>query len=159
MLGVAFVAGCIVGRAWGLSYISGSKNARLIKSGPYSLSRNPLYFANFLGAMGLALCTRTITVTLIVGITFALYYPRTIDGEEEKLRELFGDEFDEYRSRVPRFFPKLSGLVEDEEVVVGMRSLSRGIRELGAIVLAMGLMEVLQTLHRAGVLPNLFTLY
>jgi len=159
VLGVALVAACIVGRAWGLSYISGSKNTKLIMTGPFSLSRNPLYFSNFLGAVGLALCSGTITVTLIVGITFALYYPRTIDGEEEKLKELFGEEFEEYRSRVPRFFPKFGGLVEEEEVVIGMHSFSRGIRELGAIVLGIGLMEVIHTLHTVGVLPNLFTIY
>jgi protein-S-isoprenylcysteine O-methyltransferase Ste14 len=159
LLGVVAVAACLVGRAWSLSYISGSKDSRLITTGPYSISRNPLYFANFLGAVGLGLCTETLTVTLVTIITFAVYYPRVIAAEEKRLLELFGEDFESYRRRVPRFFPAFKGLVEDEEMLVSVRAFRNGLRDLGAIVLALGLLEFIESLHRAHVLPTLFTLY
>lgn len=157
--GLFLVALCLMGRAWGLSYISGSKNRRLITSGPYSLCRNPLYFSNLLGAVGLALCTETITITLVVIAVFVLYYPRVIDKEEKRLRELFGEEFETYCQRVPRLFPRFKGFTEDENVLISARAFRRGVLDLGALVMAVGLIELVEVLHKANILPSLFVLY
>ncbi len=158
-VGVVMVAVCLVGRAWSLSYISGNKNDRLVSTGPYSLCRNPLYFSNFIGAVGLGLCTETLTVTAMIIFVFALYYPRVILGEERRLQELFGAEFKSYCERVPRFLPSLKFFSEDEKVLVSARAFRNGLRDLGALVLAVGLIEFVEALHKAHVLPNFFVLY
>lgn len=157
--GVVLVALCAAGRAWSLSYISGSKERRLITSGPYSLCRNPLYFSNFLGAVGLGLCTETLTITLAVLLAFFAYYPKVVLREEKRLLELFGDEFESYCQKVPALFPSFKSFVEDETILISARSFRNGIRDLGTLILAVGLIEFVEALHKAEVLPTLFVLY
>jgi protein-S-isoprenylcysteine O-methyltransferase Ste14 len=159
LAGVALVALCLFGRAWSLSYISGSKDRALIKTGPYSLCRNPLYFSNFLGAVGLGLCTETLAITLVTVAAFAWYYPRVISREERRLGELFGAEFEAYRDAVPRFFPSPRLFVESETMLISLRAFRNGARDLGVIVLALGAIEFVEALHKAHVLPSLLTLY
>ena len=47
--GVLLIAIAILGRAWCTLYIGGRKAQELTDSGPYSLSRNPLYVFSFIG--------------------------------------------------------------------------------------------------------------
>jgi len=158
-VGVVLVAACVVGRAWSLSYIAGSKKSRLVTTGPYSLCRNPLYFSNMLGAVGLGLCTETFTITIVVLVAFALYYPGVIEREEERLGRLFGAEFESYHNRVSAFVPSLRSFVEDDSMLVSVRALRGGLRDLGAFVVGIGLIEFVEALHEANVLPTLLVLY
>lgn len=159
LAGVALVALCLFGRAWSLSYIAGHKDRTLITTGPYSLCRNPLYFSNFLGAVGLGLCTETLTITLAIIVAFVLYYPHVIAREENTLGEIFGEEFERYCERAPRFFPSPRLFVEGESMLISVRAFRNGARDLGAIVLAVGAIEFVEALHKAHVLPSLLTLY
>jgi protein-S-isoprenylcysteine O-methyltransferase Ste14 len=159
LAGVVLVALCLVGRAWGLSYIAGKKNRMLVTTGPYSLCRNPLYFSSFLGAVGLGLCTETFTMTAAVLVAFALYYPGVIRREELELRELFGAEFEAYQRSVPAFFPSFKAFVEDETMLISVRAFRNGLRDLGFFIVVVGLLEFVEALHRAGVLPTLLKLY
>ena len=67
--GVLFLIGCalvgiaIVGRLWCAQYIAGYKDNTLVREGPYSMCRNPLYFFSFLGTIGVGLCTESLTLT------------------------------------------------------------------------------------------------
>lgn len=159
MAGVMLVALCLVGRAWSLSYISGSKNRVLTTTGPYSLCRNPLYFSNFLGGLGLGLCTETISIPFLIAAVFALYYPGVIEREESRLHELFGPEFEEYARRVPRFLPSVRGFVENESITISTRPFRRGLMELVALVLAIGLIEFVEALHESQILASYFSLF
>lgn len=53
--GILFLVGCLcvgaamAGRIWCAQYIAGYKNDVLVREGPYSVCRNPLYFFSFLG--------------------------------------------------------------------------------------------------------------
>ena len=76
----------MVGRIWCLTYSSGYKSSELVTQGPYSVSRNPLYFFSFIGLIGIGLATETFTLTLFLIAFFALVYPAVIAGEEEFLR-------------------------------------------------------------------------
>ena len=62
--GLVLVGIATVGRLWCSLYISGYKDRELITTGPYSLSRNPLYFFSFLGFAGIGLATETITLAV-----------------------------------------------------------------------------------------------
>ena len=44
---------CIAGRTWCSLYIGGHKERQLIVSGPYSITRNPLYAFSILGTVGI----------------------------------------------------------------------------------------------------------
>lgn len=159
LVGTVLVAACVIGRAWSLSHISGSKNKRLITTGPYSMCRNPLYFSNFLGAVGLGLCTESLTLPFLITVGFALIYPRAMSREEKKLHRLFGPEFSSYYERVPRFFPSARNFSEDVSVIISTESFRDSLRDIGLFVIAIGLIEFIEALHTARILPIFFKLY
>lgn len=95
-----------LGTQW--SFIAGvTAKHRLIQEGPYSLVRHPLYLCFF----GLTLATGmvwTAPLGLLVGmIVFGAGVWIRVHSEEKILRQTFGAEFDEYKKRVPAFFPFL----------------------------------------------------
>jgi protein-S-isoprenylcysteine O-methyltransferase Ste14 len=59
----------------------------------YSLVRNPLYLGNFIIWLGLALFINVWWCTIIVILSFILFYERIIFAEEKFLREKFGKTF------------------------------------------------------------------
>jgi protein-S-isoprenylcysteine O-methyltransferase Ste14 len=80
---------------------------RLNVTGPYSVSRHPLYLGNGFIWLGVALLFRTWWMPLVVTTSFALYYERIMYAEESFLRDKFGAAFDEWAARTPGFFPDL----------------------------------------------------
>lgn len=107
-----FAAGLIVyavlGRLWCLIHIAGSKRKTLVTSGPYALSRNPLYFFSFFVGLGTVILTRLPILFVAFIVLFSVYYPFVILAEEGFLAERFPVEFERFRASVPRFIPKLS---------------------------------------------------
>lgn len=83
MLGLFFVIACTLGRIWVSMYIAGYKNRELITVGPYSIMRNPLYFFNLLGAIGLGFSSESLIVLAIFLLAFAINYPLVVLHEEE----------------------------------------------------------------------------
>jgi protein-S-isoprenylcysteine O-methyltransferase Ste14 len=148
-----------LGRLWCSLYIAGFKNHRLITEGPYSLSRNPLYFFSSIGAIGLGLATETLTFPLAFILMFFLYYPRVIKGEEKRLKQLHGLEFDVYRNQVPAFFPKLKGFIEPETYSVKPVVFRRHVLDAVWFIWILGIIELVEGLKEIGVLPALWALY
>lgn len=155
-----FVAGVLLavtgfcGRLWCLSYIAGRKKRVLVAEGPYSLCRHPLYFFSLVGGLGLALCTETLSAAVLFAVAFAAYYPQAIRGEEVFLRDNF-PEYEDYRRRVPLFFPRWSNYVEGEGTV-SVCAFRREIAASGGFLLFIGFFEMVETLHHAGILPTWF---
>ena len=110
LIGLVLVALATVGRLWCSLYLSGYKNSELITAGPYSICRNPLYFFSFLGFSGIGFATETVTFGVLLVLAFALFYPIVIEREEQFLRARFGQAFEDYCARTPRFFPRLQAL-------------------------------------------------
>lgn len=75
----------------------------LVTTGPYAISRNPVYVATWLGLVGWALCLPQAAVLLPLGL-WALLYLIAPFLEEPWLKEQFGADFDAYMARTPRFF-------------------------------------------------------
>jgi protein-S-isoprenylcysteine O-methyltransferase Ste14 len=90
------------------SYASGHviKNVQLTTTGPYSYTRNPLYFGSILIAFGFAVAARSLWIALIFLVLFLIIYWPVIVDEEEYLRAQF-PEYDTYAARVPRLIPRL----------------------------------------------------
>jgi protein-S-isoprenylcysteine O-methyltransferase Ste14 len=66
--GIVFIVICILGRTWTSLYIGGRKIEQLVMIGPYSITRNPLYFFSVIGAAGFGAQLGSIAVA----ITFAV---------------------------------------------------------------------------------------
>ena len=157
VIGVFLVGIATIGRCWSLLYIVGYKNDTLITVGPYSITRNPLYFFTFIGAIGVAFTTRTFTFVALGAVWFWLFYPGVLRGEEERLAALHGAAFDEYRRRVPRFWPRLGAkFAEPEEYVVSPIPFRKRMVDGLWFVWALGIVELVEALHR--VVPGLVIL-
>lgn len=154
LLGVFLAVAGFCGRLWCLSYIAGRKKRVLVTEGPYSLCRHPLYFFSLVGGIGLGLCTETFTAALLFALAFAMYYPQAIRGEETFLSDNFS-EYEEYKKRVPLFFPRWSNFVEGEGTV-SVCAFRREIVAAGGFLLFIGVFHLVNSLHDAEILPTLF---
>ncbi len=156
---LALTSGAAVGRLWCSLYIAGYKKSCLVTDGPYAMCRNPLYFFSMLGALGVALMTSTLTVPLLVLISFAIYYPQVIRAEEADLTRIHGAPFVAYRSRVPAFFPSWKLLVEPPSYEVKPRVFRKHMGSAVWFILAIGLISLLQAARTAGWVPSPWILY
>jgi protein-S-isoprenylcysteine O-methyltransferase Ste14 len=156
---IFFLAGCFLagiaslGRLWCSLYIAGYKTAHLIVEGPYSISRNPLYFFSMLGGLGVGLATETFTIPILILAAFTWYYPYVIRHEEDKLRERQGQAYETYFRAVPRFWPKWSLLTEPEDYVVAP---CPG-EQLG--IHGLGILEMIEEFRELNILPTYFSIY
>jgi protein-S-isoprenylcysteine O-methyltransferase Ste14 len=100
----------------GLVYITrGGQNRQvwansLVDTGMFAHSRNPLYLANLLLFLGLAIVHGGWAMYLIVLPFFLFAYTCIIAAEERYLRERFAGAYADYCRRVPRWWPSLRGL-------------------------------------------------
>lgn len=160
-----FTVGCTLagiaslGRLWCSLYISGYKNNTLVMVGPYSLCRNPLYFFSLIGCLGVGLATETFSIPLILLLFFSAYYPRVIKSEEARLQALHKESFESYRRRTPAFFPSIAQFREPEEYWVKPRIFRRNLLDAVWFVWLIGIVELIESLHKEGIVPVLFTLY
>ena len=90
-------------RTWASGYIK--KNEELSQTGPYAITRNPLYVGNFLIGAGFSVMTGRLLLFLLFIVVFIYIYRVTIQNEETFLSVRFGDTFSRYKERVPVFFP------------------------------------------------------
>jgi hypothetical protein len=80
----------------------------LIKTGPYILSRNPIYLSDLISISGFSLCLSP--VGLIMPILFYIHYSQIIKYEEKSLRSNFGKNYVEYFEKIPRLLPTLRSI-------------------------------------------------
>lgn len=95
-------------RWWATLYVGGRKEQELAVDGPYSVSRNPLYLGTFLLTMSIAFFVHSLVFAIGLLIATPMYLWITIPWEETKLRERFGERYDAYCQRVPKFLPDFS---------------------------------------------------
>ncbi|MGH9563442.1 MAG: methyltransferase family protein, partial [Terracidiphilus sp.] len=77
-------------------------------SGPYAVTRNPLYLGSSLLAAGFAIAGGSWADGAMVVAYFAVFYYAVMRNEESDLRKRFGTTFDDYAARVPLFIPRYS---------------------------------------------------
>jgi hypothetical protein len=101
---------------------------RLVTTGIYQYTRNPMYMGHLVFLAGLALATGS----PLLGAVFGWHLPwfdRRAQQDELQLESEFGDEYRVYRDRVPRWLPPLptpgAELTSDRG---GARSASSGRR-------------------------------
>lgn len=158
MGGLVLIGIATVGRLWCALYISGRKSSELVTSGPYSMTRNPLYLFSLIGFAGVGLATETMTIPLAVILVFAATYPGLIAGEEAHLRQTFESAFEEYCARTPRFLPRFDAYSEAETWVVNPRIFRRTMLNALSFVWLAGLIEFFEELHELGLIKPLLQL-
>lgn len=83
--------------------LPGQPTYSMIESGPYRLSRNPLYVGLLVLYVGLALLAPTFWGLVLFPIAVLLVHWGAILPEERYLSERFGAPYDDYRRRVRRW--------------------------------------------------------
>lgn len=158
-LGLVLAAIGAFGRQWCSVYIGGRKTRELVTAGPYRLCRNPLYLFSFIGAAGVALATHSLAILAVVVVFLWIYYPGVIRSEEGKLRVLHGEAFARYCAATPALWPRCWRLPDEAPQQVDGALFRKHALEAVWFVWAIGLVLVLESLHEAELLPNLFSLY
>lgn len=141
-VGLCLVAAAVLGRLWCMLYIGGQKTSTLVTEGPYSLSRNPLYFLSLLGAIGVGMCTKTFTIPLLIFACVFPVYHATIKTEEAKLARQHGDTHSRYCRAVPRFFPKFSAFKEPRETPVDLKVYRTHMAHVSWFIVAVAALEL-----------------
>lgn len=106
---VAGLAVCAIGlfiRAWASGHIK--KEKELAVTGPYQYTRNPLYLGNFLLGLSIAIGANSWWCVALFAAYFLAFYPPAIKEERERMKRLFPRQYEEYKKRVPLFFPSLT---------------------------------------------------
>lgn len=109
LLSIPFIISGETIRIYSLRYSGGFTRSRelnapsLVKEGPYSMTRNPLYLGNLINLFGVLLAMSLPLIIFILSflIIFTIYF-LIIISEEKFLEERFGDEYREYKRSVPR---------------------------------------------------------
>src|SRR5690349_7713886 len=106
----------IRGATIGLAYIiRGGKEGKvyaeeLVTTGIFNHCRNPLYVGNILMLLGVGVLSNSLLYVAVIMPLFLVIYQAIVLAEENFLRNKFGAAFDQYCSRVNRWFPSLKGI-------------------------------------------------
>jgi protein-S-isoprenylcysteine O-methyltransferase Ste14 len=110
-------------RYWGVIYAgsitrttSGVGANQLVVSGAFAHLRNPLYLGNILIYVGIGVMSMALApyLQIIAFLFFIFQYSMIIAEEEEFLTENFGEKYAEYKSRVPKLFPRFSAYKNED---------------------------------------------
>ncbi len=80
----------IGGRLWSILYVGGKKSAELVRTGPYSITRNPLYLFSCVAAAGAGAQMGSYVSTVGFGIICAICFYVVILREEAFLGRAWG---------------------------------------------------------------------
>lgn len=149
---------CIIGRAWCGLYISGKKSKELVQTGPYSITRNPLYLFSLIGVLGIGLQTVSLTITATILLITTIVFLSVIREEEQILAERFGREFEAYKARTPRLGVRLSAWRDEKVVSFEPRLLYRTVGDTLIFAGAIPLFDAIDQLQISNVLPVLIRL-
>lgn len=83
-----------------------NKEGRLAVGGPYAVMRHPQYMGIFLALFGEGVVHWPTVFSLTVFPIIVIAYVLLARKEERQMIKKFGDEYREYRSRVPMFVPR-----------------------------------------------------
>jgi len=92
-------------RAWSSGYID--KDRELATEGPYSLTRNPLYFGNLLIGCGIAIGSNNLLTALICGGYYVFFFTFLIAIERKRMKARFGSRYEAWAKDANLFFPRI----------------------------------------------------
>lgn len=128
-------------RLWAICYVD-RKGSRLSMSGPYALTRNPLYLGNFFLGLGVVvICANWILVVIYI-VGYIVMYLGTIHHEETELANRFGKVYEDYCKNVPRLFPRLTPYRANERIPFDIKRVIKHheyVTVLGVALLLSGL--------------------
>ena len=104
-VGFLLVAAAVLGRLWATLFIAGRKEEQLVRDGPFSTCRHPLYLGSTIGAAGIGLTTLSLSLTIGLPLAIGVIVFMAARREDAALLAAHGDGWREYRDSVPAFWP------------------------------------------------------
>jgi protein-S-isoprenylcysteine O-methyltransferase Ste14 len=145
-------------RVWSMLYVGGVKDRILQTTGPYSITRNPLYLGGLCFALSIAFFLKSGTLVAVTVLATFAYVRLVIRAEEEVLEGIFGEAYREYKRRTPRMLPRLSGYRSAPVIEVRPRALRTELQRLLTASLMPILIFVLLHFRAAAWWPHWFNL-
>jgi len=97
------LAGLVFSILWlGITHSTGHESSRLRTSGPYRFTRNPQILTGTLIVLGYTILRPSWYATGWL-ILFAILTRSMVASEEEHLRSIYGEEYERYWTRTPRY--------------------------------------------------------
>jgi protein-S-isoprenylcysteine O-methyltransferase Ste14 len=157
--GLLLMAGAALGRLWTSAFIAGSKDERLVTTGPYSLCRHPLYALSIVGGTGVGLASRSAAILVLTLALLLSLHLRAIRHEESMLAARFPDDFRRYRETVPRLIPRGLRASAPPEVRINVALYRKAFLDAGSFIVLYAALAALDGLHAARVVPSLIVLW
>ena len=157
-IGLGAIVISIVGRAWCSLYIGGRKKVEIVDTGPYSVSRNPLYLFSHLGSFGVGAQTGSLSLALLFMTVSIVIFHFTIRREESWLLQAFGEPYAAYMRRVPRNGPDFSRWRDAASLEIRPQFFLTTIRDGLVFLLAVPIFEAIDRLQAMGWLATLLRL-
>lgn len=112
LAGVLTAAGILV-RIWSNRHCNYNRRAQniLACTGPYAITRNPLYFGNGFVILGAVAASGMIWLIPLTMVWVVFIFNIVTGREERKMEAKYGADYVDYCSRVPRWLPSLATLV------------------------------------------------
>jgi protein-S-isoprenylcysteine O-methyltransferase Ste14 len=158
-LGLVLIMVGIGGRLWATLYIGGRKSVAVVSTGPYSITRNPLYLFSSIAAAGVGAQTGSYVVACTFMVLCAAFFHLVALREERFLVATLGDDYLGYLNRVPRFLPNPWLYRDDPEVTFQTRRLRATLLDGLVFFAAIPVLETIETAQETGAVPVLFWLF
>jgi protein-S-isoprenylcysteine O-methyltransferase Ste14 len=157
-VGIGVIAIAILGRVWCSMYLGGRKKRMVVRTGPYSIVRNPLYVFSVIGAAGVGLCTGSVVIAFALALVVWLVFDGVIRREERYLSENLGEPYLAYLGSTPRWIPAFSRWSGTESVEVRPDLMWRTLRDALWFLAAFPLLELVEEMQIHHWLPELLRL-
>jgi len=158
-VGLALILLGIGGRMWATLYIGGRKSAEVVSTGPYSITRNPLYLFSSIAAAGVGAQTGSYLVSGFFVLLCAAVFQFVAMREERYLAATLGETYLAYLGRVPRFLPNPLLYRDDPEVTFQTERLRATLLDGLVFLTAIPVLEAIETAQENGVAKVLLTLF
>ena len=117
----------------------------LNSSGMYSMLRHPLYLGNYLIWLGISISSFNIYFSIIMSLLFWIYYERIMFAEERFLDRKFGEDYINWASKLPAFFPSILNFKKSDTKFSIITVLRREYASVLAAIVGFVFIEVLRT--------------
>ena len=158
LAGLACIGCAALGRIWTSAFIAGFKDTSLVREGPYSALRHPLYALSLLAMLGVGLATRSIAITLTLVVAFVAIYLRSARREDAFLAKAHGKTHDEYGRSLRAFWPDIREYRVPESIEVRPRVFWKAFLDAGSLLAFYILVRLADLLQVSGITPTWLSL-
>lgn len=157
--GLLLMSSAALGRIWTSTFIAGQKDAQLVTHGPYSICRNPLYALSIVGSAGVGLAAGSAVLTVATFALVLVVSLRAIGAEERFLLSRHDAAFRRYCTEVPRLLPAWKRYAPPPVIEVNVLVYAKAFRDAGSFILIFVILQLVDALRAARLLPTLLTLW